>query len=296
MLVEFFTGMMCPPCVAADMALAALAKSLPASDAIVLRFHQHIPMADGLVNQDSEERGAFYEISSAPLILVDGIMMDPRWYAGPIQIAPTGYGVLRKVIDPRLAEKSEITLQLSAAVSDGQLAISVEADGIPEDLLPACRLRMAIVENVVHTYGPLTTNGIREHENVVREMPGSAKGIPPKNGELKYSLKVPIADIQKNVVDHISRFEAGRRGEFPPEMKPPIRGPLSLVAWVQNGNPDPTTHAKMVLQSALVPITGFDPATEADPKPAPKASVEAPASAGIGDSSESTPPPPALPE
>lgn len=294
-LVEFFTGMMCPPCVGADMALAALAKTFSTSDVIVLRYHQHIPMPDGLVNQDSEERAAFYQISSAPMIVVDGIMIDPRFYAGPIHMALGGYSVLRKVIDPRLMEKPEITLQLTAEVTDGQLAISAAATGIPDDLLPSCRLRMAIVENLVHTSGP--TNGVRDHENVVREMPGRAKGIPPKNGELKYSLTMPVADIQQNVVSYISRFEAGRRGEFPPEMKPDIRGPLSLVAWVQNGNPDATTQAKLVLQSAIVPITGDTGfGSEATATTDAKTSATTSTATDAAVESTVTPPPPALPE
>lgn len=300
-LVEFFTGMMCQPCTSADLALSALTRAFPSSDVIVTRYHQHIPRPDGLVNQDSEERAAFYQISSTPMIVVDGQMMDPQFYAGPMQMAPNGYGILRRVIDPLLVQKSEIALQLSASVMDGQLTISVEATGVAEDLLPSCRLRMAIVENLVHTQAPLGTNGIREHENVIREMPGQAKGIPPKNGELKYSLTMPIADIQRNVVEHISRFEAGRRGEFPAEIKPPIRGPLSLVAWVQNGNPDAATNAKLVLQSAIVPITGetgfgIEPAAEVDPKAIPKAEEIAAAATAAGDVSETTPPAPPLPE
>ena len=309
-LIELFTGMMCPPCVGADLALSAIGMTYPTSKVIVLRYHQHIPKPDGLVNQDSEERGAFYELSSTPSIVIDGIPIISRFYAGPIQVAPAGYAAIRSVVDARLSEKTEIVLQLSAAVTDGQLAIAVEATGIPEDVQASCRLRMAIAENEVVTDGPRTsmTNGIRIHEFVVREMPGGAKGIPPKKGELKYSTTMPVAELQQHVVEFIERFEAGRRGEFPAEFKPPITGPLSLVAWVQNSNPDPELRAKIVLQSAIVPITGdtgFEmqavPAANTEPMPArPEKPSEEPKPKTSADvaksSSESTPPPPELPE
>ncbi len=307
-LVEMFTGMQCAPCVAADLALTGLSKSFPSTQVIVVRYHQHIPMPDGLANQDSEERAAFYEVASTPAVIVDGQVIDPRFYSGPIQAAPGGYSVFRQIIDPRLAEKSEIAMQLSGTVVDGLLTASAEVTGIPEDLLPSCRLRMAIVENSVHAYAPLMTNGIRDHEFVVRDMLGIAKGIPPKRGELKYSISIKVADLKQNLVDYVSRFEAGRRAEFPAELKPPIQGPLSLVAWVQNGTPDKDSRSKLVLQAAMVPLTG-DPGLGEAVKTEPRATDAAgPTTSTPADAENETkanatkegpgvtPSPPALPE
>ena len=307
-LVELLTGMQCPPCVAADLALSAIGKTFPTSEVIVIRHHQHVPLPDGLVNQDSEERGAFYETGAAPTVAVDGIVIDPRYYAGPIQIAGSAYSVFRKVIDPRVAEKTDITLNLTASVTDGQLNASVVANGISDDLLPSCRLRMAIVENEVRTIVPNGSNGIRDHEYLVREMLGGAKGIPPKKGELKYSITIPMAEIQEHAVDYIKRYETGRGFQFPEPMKPPIRGALSLVAWVQNDkvNPEAEIKAKIILQSAIIPITGFagdgaESTTNSTKHPAIMPEAESvgsnqPAGASGAETTESAPPPPALPE
>lgn len=261
-LVEEFTGMLCAPCVAADLALSGINQTYPPGKVAVLQFHQNVPGPDGLANQDSEERAQFYELPGFPTIVVDGMPIINRFYAGPIQTALGGYGVLRQVIDPRLLDKTVVAIQSSAVVTNGTLEIKAEATGIPEDVLPSCRLRMAIAENHVQSFVPMSTNGIRDHEYVVRELLGGGKGIPPKNGELKYSIKMPVSDLQQHVKDYIAKFEAGRRMEFLPEMKPPIRGPLSLVTWVQNGTPDETTKSRMVLQAAIIPIegdTGFEP-------------------------------------
>ena len=312
-LVELFTGMQCPPCVGADLALSAIGQSYPSSEVIVVRHHQHIPLPDGLVNQDSEERGAFYDTGATPTVVIDGMVVDARFYAGPIQVAGTAYKVFRQVIDSRVADKSDVKLELSAAVTNGQLEVSVAASGIPDDLLPSCRLRMAVVENEVRTIVPNGSNGIRDHEFLVREMLGGAKGIPPKKGELKYSITIPLDDIQQHVIDYIKQYEAGKRFEFPKQMKPPMQGPLSLVAWVQNDKIDSQLKSKLVLQSAMIPITGIqsaekeaatpsgpaatppvtpEPATKEPPATTPKESGEATSVEGP----EMTPPAPALPE
>ncbi|MEI8021676.1 MAG: hypothetical protein WCH39_25930, partial [Schlesneria sp.] len=256
-LVELFTGMQSPQSVCADLTMSALGKTYAPDDVIIIRHHQHIPGPDGMVNQDSEERGAYYDTGSTPIIVVNGMPVDPRYYSGPIQMAAQAYAILRKnIIDPQFMEKTDISIELTAAVTEGQLNISAAATGIPEDILPSCRLRLAIVENEVHTIIPMGSNGIRDHEFLVRDMLGVAKGIPPKKGELKYSASIPLADLQQHLVDYIQRYEAGRRIEFPAEMKPPIKGALSLVAWVQNDKTDQQSKFKLVLQSALIPIEG----------------------------------------
>ncbi len=300
-LVELFTGMQSPQCVCADLAMSALGKTYAPDEVIILRHHQHIPGPDGMVNQDSEERGAYYETGSTPIIVVNGMVVDPRYYAGPIQMASQAYAILRKnIIDPQLMEKTEVALELTSAVTDGQLNISAAATGIPEDVLPSCRLRMAIVENEIHTIIPMGSNGIRDHEFVVRDMLGVAKGIPPKKGELKYSASIPLADLQQHLVDYIQRYEAGRRIEFPAEMKPPIKGALSLVAWVQNDKADQQSKFKLVLQSALIPIEGDLKNGTADSQIQPTDAVPEKAS-GKKDATTSKAPaadpaPPAVPE
>ncbi|HEY0984579.1 hypothetical protein [Schlesneria sp. T3-172] len=330
-LVELYTGMQCPPCVSADLALAAIRKTYPHNNVVIVRLHQHIPLPDGLANQDSEERGAFYGTGATPTIVVNGMLLDGRFYAGPIQMAGNAYTVLRRVIDPLVVEKTDVRLDISAEVVDGQLQVSAAATGIPEELLPSCRLRLAVVENELHTIVPEGSNGIRDHEFLVREMLGGAKGIPPKKGELKYSISLPVSDLQQHVVDYIQRYEAGRRFEFPPAMKPPIQGPLSLVAWVQNDKADEQTQSRLILQTAVTPIkgeTGFGPAAtvsaveetpaatsteteapksepsteqpetppaEADATPPSDTTPES-SDATPDSASESTPPPPALPE
>lgn len=267
-LIEFFTGMLSPQAVATELALTAIQRSVPTSQAIIIRYHQHLPPPDGMANQDGEERGAFYEVTATPSVVFDGMKMDGRYYSGVMQATPQTYGILRNETNRRITEKSDITLKLSADLKDGKLSVSASATGIPEALLPSCRLRMALVENQIDTFLPLASNGIQDHELVVREMLGGSNGVVPKNGELKYSTSFPVEDLQKHATDYQNRFEAGRRlNQWPAEMKPPVRGPFSLVAWVQNDRMEQAVPYRLVLQAAIVPVTSDLPAAEATPAP-----------------------------
>src|SRR5262245_27716729 len=59
-LVELFTGAQCPPCVAADLAFDALAKTYKPTEVVLLEYHLHIPGPDPLTNADSEARQKYY--------------------------------------------------------------------------------------------------------------------------------------------------------------------------------------------------------------------------------------------
>ena len=137
-------------------------------------------------------------------------------------------------------------------------------------------------------------------------MLGDAKGIPPKKGELKYSITMPISDVEQHVVDYIKRYETGRRIEFPPEMKPAIQGPLSLVAWVQNDKIEPELKSKRILQTKRIPISGYresEAKVESDrtdtapvKSEVPPIDPAAPVKSTTLPETEATPAPPALPE
>ena len=292
-LVELFAGGQSPPSVAADLAVTAMSAEYPLTELVVLRYHQHIPGPDGLANQDGEDRFAYYEAASTPTVAVDGMVLDPNQipYAGPIQFSGTAYNMVRQFIVLRRQQSTPIRLQLEAGVADGQLSIRAAVTGATEEQLPMLRLRLALAEDVIESRMP---NGIRHHEMLVREMPGGARGIAPKKGELKYDYIMPVTDLQLHLDEYIQRFEAGNKLEFPAEMKPPIRGPFHLVGWIQiqSDKSDAKNPAKLIVQTAAVPVTGLGPAAKAADSPpsvAPKNAV-APAS------SSTAPPAPALPE
>ncbi|MBC8116670.1 MAG: hypothetical protein H7062_19930, partial [Candidatus Saccharimonas sp.] len=292
-LVELFTGGQSPPSIAADLAVTAMSAEYPLTDLVVLRYHQHIPGPDGMANQDGEDRFAYYEAASTPAVAVDGMILDSNQipYAGPIQLSGPAFNMIRQFIDLRRRQSAPIRLQLEASVADGQLSIRAAVTGATEEQLPLYRLRLALAEDVVESRMP---NGIRRHEMLVREMPGGARGIAPKKGELKYEYSMPVTDLQLHLDEYIQRFEAGNKLKFPDEMKPPIRGQFHLVGWVQiqSDKSDEKNPSKLIVQTAAIPVSGLGPATNAPESTPPAAPKNTTAPAG----SSTTPPAPAVPE
>lgn len=285
-LVEFFTGGQMPPAVATEIAVDTVRETYPSSQVVALRYHQHIPGPDGLVNQDSEDRLAFYGQSRIPLLTLDGAIMDPDQvpYGGFMQSSGTAYTILRAVIDARLKQSTPIKIELSGKIEGDELKLDANVTGASEELLPTLKLRLALAEENVEA---LLVNGIRDHAMVVREMPGGARGIAPKKGELKFSYTMPVSDLQQHLDDYLNRFEGGKKIEIPKEMKPPVRGPLYLVGWVQDDKSDASRPevGRAILQTAIVPVAGSGGAA------APTATPTAAAA-----TAPDTPPAPALPE
>jgi len=283
-LIEFFTGAKSPPAVATEVALDVIRTTYPANQVVTLRYHQHNPQPDGLVNQDSEDRFAFYEMSKTPTVTVDGAMLDPEQapYRGFLQFSGTAYSLLRTVVDERIRRKTPIRIALAGKMENGELSVSAEVSGATEEQLPSLRLRLALAEEDVQAP---TTIGIRSHAMLVREMPGGARGVAPKKGELKFSFSMPYAELQQHLDDYLKQYEAGNKIEIPANEKPPISGPLYLIAWVQNDKAD-NEHPEVgraILQTAIIPVAGLGGKTV----------TTAPTTAAT---ESTTPPAPALPE
>lgn len=305
-LAELFTGAQMPPSVATEIAIDAVRETYPTSQVITLRYHQHIPGPNGLVNQDSEDRLASYEQGRVPMVALDGALLNPDQvpYGGFMQSSGTAYSILRNVIDSRLKQSSPIRIQLSGKVENDELMVEASATGMKEEDLPTLRLRLVLAEQSVDAMLP---TGIRHHAMVVREMPGGARGVAAKKGELKFSLSMPVNEIQQRLDEYLTRYESGNKITIPVSAKPPIRGPLFLIGMVQNDKVDPSRPdlGRAILQTAIVPVTGFGstaPATgTAEPTttaPAEKPMPAAPAEAvPAAESSEpQSPPAPSLPE
>ena len=291
-LVEFFTGGQAPPAIATEVAIDALRQTYPASRVVALRYHQHIPGPDGLVNQDSEDRFSFYNLDRIPVLVADGAVLNPEQarYLGYMPGSGTAYSLLRTVVDERLKKSTPIRIELAGKIDNGELAIQAGVTGATEEELPSLRLRLVLAEETVESPMP---NGIRRHAMVVREMPAGARGIAPRKGELKFSFSMPAGDLQQHVNDYLTRYEGGTRIQFPAALKPAIRGPLHLIGWVQNDKED-TAHPEIgraVLQTAIVPVTGNLPVAEPPAKPDQKPGAEP-----TKKPESATPPAPSLPE
>ena len=269
-LIEVFTGSACPPCVSADVATTGLEATYPKSSLIVLRYHEHVGLPDPLANADTETRFAYYEGTGTPTVILNGKLV-PR-IAGPLFLSQMMYDQLRKEVDPAIAADSEIKIELSALGKDGQLSLNARVTG-GKDLPSGLRLRLVLAEDSIDF---VARNGIREHEMVVRAMPGGPAGILQKEGRLDFTESISLAQLKQDQIKYLETIEQEfmrrlespfmdprQRAQMPRELLP-IRPldyrQLHFVAFVQDD------ITKQILQAAAIPVSG----TLVDSSPMPK--------------------------
>jgi hypothetical protein len=240
-LCELFTGVNCSVCVAADVAFSHLLKTYRPSEVIALQYHQHIPQPDPLTNSDSEQRFHYYfpERGGTPTFTVAG---GPAQRGGYLSAAKDVYNSIREMINVMLQRKTSVHIHLKAEPKESAVAVSADAEGSFSPTDPV-RLRLVLAEERVGMRG---SNGIREHEMVVRSMPGGPAGVELKDGKLKYEGTIDLKVVKRQLDDYLRAFEESQKMTFP--KKPLALTHLHLVAFVQND------QTKEIYQAATIPF------------------------------------------
>jgi len=252
-LIELFTGAMCPPCVAGDLALGGLEKVFPAPEAIVVRYHQHIPGPDPLTNTAGESRFSYYNGRGTPALFVNG--QDSDSVGGYLVHAEQHFNRLLPQIATLLSKPSNVVIDLNASAEGETISISAKASGLSDDR-PNMKLRLLLVEPMIHYVAP---NGIRTHEMVVRDCPGGAGGKQAEGTSVSVEAKVNIAELKTQLAEQLSTFEANRNYEF--DTKPLDMEQFRVVAFVQDDS------NKEIFQSTISPVINVT-APKAAEKPA----------------------------
>jgi hypothetical protein len=241
-LVELFTGAECPPCVAADLAFDALAKTYTPKEVILLQYHLHIPGPDPLTNSDTVARSKFYEdeVEGTPTIIFNG--RPGAGGGGRKESANEKYDEYVGVIDPLIDGQAKAKVQVGAVQKGNKIEITGNVSDVekPGDNV---RLRFALVEEMVKYQGG---NKLEAHHHVVRSLPGGANGFALKEKTLKQTVTVDLDELRKKTKEYLDDYNKKR--EFPNKERPLELKNLRVVAFVQN---DAT---KQVLQSAETEI------------------------------------------
>ncbi len=238
-VVELFTGAMCPPCVAADVSFDALIKTYTPKDVILLQYHLHIPGPDALTNASAESRQNFYEkdIEGTPTMLVNGKAGPPL--GGSRQGAERSYQAITKLINTSLADATTpVELSIDAGASGDKVGARVTYKGLKS--LDNLKLRAVLLEKEVRYPG---SNGQRLHHHIVRDFPGGVTGVALKKTEGEESFTVEIPKLRETLKGYLEKFEK-ENGPFPVATKPLELKQLKLVVFIQNDK----THE--ILQAA----------------------------------------------
>jgi len=166
----------------------------------------------------------------------------PAQRGGLLHQTPDVYNAIRQMIDHFLARRTSVKIHLKAEQKGSVVAITAEADGAFSTNEPI-RLRLALAEERVSARG---ANGVREHEMVVRAMPGGVEGVGLKDGKLVYHGTVDVKLVKKQLDDYLIALEEQQKSKFP--AKPLDLAHLSLVAFVQND------ESREIYQAATIPF------------------------------------------
>jgi hypothetical protein len=241
-LVELFTGAMCPPCVAADMGFDGLEKTYSDKEVVLLQYHQHIPRPEPLTNVDSDARFEYYvdayrkQVRGTPSILFNG---KPDVSGGGFRDdAPEKYKEYCEVVNKLLELPSTVTVSASAVRAGDKIDITAKVSDLdkPGD---KTKLRLVLVEDWVRFKG---SNGLQYHHRVVRALPGGAKGFALKQKDGEFKASVEIDELRRKNNKFLDE-DYGPEGPRPMRMRD-----LHVVAFVQN---DDTTEVLNAVDVAV---------------------------------------------
>lgn len=246
-LVELFTGAMCPPCVAADLAFDALEKSFPASDVVLLQYHLHIPGPDALTNADAEKRGEFYgrSLRGTPTIFINGKADKNIQGGGGREDAEDKFKEYREAVELILEKPAEAQIQARAVRSGNNISIQASVKDVAKPG-ESTRLRFALVEDWVRYKA---RNGMHYHHRVVRAMPGGAAGVAVMKKNLDHTVTVDLNEVRAELHKYLDNY-IKNESPFPDAQRPMRFRNLHVVAFVQH---DDTLE---VLQAVDVPVKG----------------------------------------
>jgi tetratricopeptide (TPR) repeat protein len=247
-LAELFTGAQCGPCISADLAFDGLIDRYDRNTLAILEYHLHVPGPDPLTNGDSERRARYYGLAGTPGVLIDGTHRSSG--GGGRAVASRQFDALNAQIESILEGQSEPQVRVDA-LKVTQQAGRYEVSGaviLPRGLHNPGRLRLAVVEDVVHYTG---ANGVHFNYFVVRKLLTGADGIQIPDGvrSFPFSTRFTIEELEAALKRDLMQYEAAHPGfRFQEYLDHLNEKQLSVVAFVQD---DSTKH---VLQTAFAGV------------------------------------------
>ncbi len=228
-LVELFTGAQCPPCVGADLAFDALARTYAVTDVVLLQYHVHIPAPDALCNAEVEGRLKYYGkiVEGTPTILFGG---EPgRAAGGSRDGAKDIYQAYRKAIELQLEKPTAANVKVHAIRSGDKINITASVTRL-EKPGENMRLRLALVDEWVRYKG---RNGVAFHHHVVRAFPGGVNGITLPRRDSDHIATVDLTELRKNLEKYLDEFARNEEPFLDPQRPLTLRN-LRVVAFVQD--------------------------------------------------------------
>jgi len=244
-LAEIFTGAACVPCVSAELVFEAALERYSPRELAVLMYHVHIPSPDPMANPSTLAREKFYDVGSAPTIVIDGVKEGKG--GGPREMAQRVYARIEPLLEKRMETMAEARIRLKATLEGDLVKVRATVDQV-KGASRELKLHLALAEDDVYYIGE---NRVRAHSMVVRNLAGAAgdgfafDSSKPATIEHTFSL----AKISAEIKAYLDEYETQNRDDNPAfaEKKYKIdAGKISVVAFVQD------EKSKQVLQAGFL--------------------------------------------
>jgi hypothetical protein len=225
-LVELFTGVQCPPCVAADVAFDALLRTYRPADVVLIQYHLHVPDSDPLTNPDSESRSSYYDVGGTPMYYLNG--QEGPQTGGPRDAGKQAYARLFTKLGDDLKTETKTTIRVRAERKGDKISIATDISGL-DTTGEKVRLRLALVEEIVRYQG---RNGQRLHHHVVRVFPGGTDGVKLDKAASRHEQTIEVAELTKSLTDYLTTYNKKR--PFMDDERPLNLKHLKVIAFIQN--------------------------------------------------------------
>jgi hypothetical protein len=241
-LVELFTGAMCPPCVAADVGCDGLSQLYDRDEVVVVQWHLPVPQPEPMVAPASLERAEKYGVSSTPTVVIAG--GEPIVGGGKVDAAPDMFRRYREVVDAQLLAAPVASIEGSASCTGSVVRVVASVMPVATAKPDRWRVHAVLVESMVAFPGG---NGMLFHHGVARSAftpPGGAP-IGQATSAQPLDLTIELGSVEAELDEQVATYETDKVFLVRPVR--PERTRLEVVLFVQD-------EAGVVVQAKRLPV------------------------------------------
>ena len=222
LLAELFTGAMCPPCAAADVAFDALGELFGRHEIALIQWHLPVPAPEPMVAPVAEARARQLGVRSTPTLVLGGV--ERIVGGGKADQAGETFVKYQTKATELLTAAPTARIEASATLDGRRITLRASADGDAK-----LRLHAVLVEGSLVFPG---RNGILFHHHVARAAftPESGVRLADCGADSGWTATLDLDDVALDLDECVGRFETQR----PFRVRPtdPSPGDLGVVLFV----------------------------------------------------------------
>lgn len=240
-LVELFTGAMCPPCAAADLAADALDQYHDEDELVLVQWHLPVPAPEPMVSPAALQRADALSIQSTPTLVLDGSELIEG--GGKAEEAGDLFRKYVAAVEPRLARPQLARVEAGAVLEGKSVKARVSVQPTGDSKATQHVVRVVLTEDLLAFPGK---NGILFHHHVARASFTPSSGAKLAVGAT-FEGSVDLGQLEASLDDLVLTYE--QRGPFAVRPVRPDPKRLRVVVVVEDGSGS-------VIQCAAVRVEG----------------------------------------